>query len=89
MDSYLLVEVETDEGVTGIGEAGTWALLRSTPEVVRYFGEYLTGKDPSQTEHHWQYLYRAFQFRGSVIMGALSALDGTSPGNTTASLPTA
>ena len=75
VDRYLLVEVETDEGLKGLGESGTWAFQRATAEVVRYFGEYLVGKDPLQIEHHWQYLYRAFHFRGAVIMGALSAID--------------
>ena len=74
-DRYLYVEVGTDEGLTGTGESGTWAFQRPTAEVVRYFGDYLIGKDPLQIEHHWQYLYRAFHFRGSVIMGALSAID--------------
>ena len=44
VDRYLLVEVETDEGLTGVGESGTWAFQRATAEVVRYFGEYLVGE---------------------------------------------
>jgi galactonate dehydratase len=75
VDRYLFVEVDTDEGIKGTGESGTWAFQRAAAEMVRYFGEYLIGRDPLQIEHHWQYLYRAFHFRGSVIMGALSAID--------------
>ena len=26
-------------------------------------------------EHHWQYMYRCYHFRGAAIMGALSAID--------------
>jgi galactonate dehydratase len=33
------------------------------------------GKDPRYIEHHWQYVYRSYHFRGAVIMGALSAVD--------------
>ena len=36
---------------------------------------YLLGKDPSKIEHHYQFLYRNSHFMGSVINGALSAID--------------
>ncbi|MEZ4674779.1 MAG: hypothetical protein R2932_11120 [Caldilineaceae bacterium] len=36
---------------------------------------YLLGKDPSQIEHHYQWLYRSSHFMGSVVQGALSAID--------------
>ncbi|WP_250160557.1 hypothetical protein [Pectobacterium colocasium] len=26
-------------------------------------------------EHHWQYMYRCWHFRGAAIMGAISAID--------------
>lgn len=75
IDRYLLVRVHTDAGVTGIGEAGTWAYLDATARVMQLFGDYLVGQDPFRIEHHWQYLYRSSHFRGAVIMGALSAID--------------
>jgi galactonate dehydratase len=36
---------------------------------------YLIGKDPSLIEHHYQWLYRSSHFMGSVVQGALSAID--------------
>ena len=36
---------------------------------------YLQGKDPSKIEHHYQWLYRSSHFMGSVVQGALSAID--------------
>ena len=33
------------------------------------------GQDAFRTEHHWQYLYRVAPFRGSVLSGAVSAID--------------
>lgn len=39
------------------------------------FREYLIGEDPLRIEHHWQYMYRSYHFRGAAIMGAISAID--------------
>ncbi len=33
------------------------------------------GQDPLRIEHHWQHLYRMAPFRGSVVSGAVSAVD--------------
>lgn len=72
---YLFVEIYTNEGIKGLGEAGNWGFLGSTAEAIRKFTPYLVGKDPFQTEDIQQNLYRATYFRGSVIMSALSAID--------------
>ncbi len=72
---FLFVKVETDEGITGIGESGTWAFQDAAREAVNSFKEYLIGKNPLQIEHHWQYMYRSYHFRGAAIMGAISAID--------------
>ena len=42
---------------------------------MKKFADYLVGKDPLDIEHHWQYMYRMGPFRGSVISGAVSAVD--------------
>lgn len=75
VDRYLFVEVETDEGIVGLGESGTWAFLEASAAAVKVFAEYLVGQDPHRIEHHWQYMYRWTHFRGAAIMGALSAID--------------
>jgi len=75
VDRYLLVEVTTDEGITGLGESGAWGFLDASAAAMEKFAEYLVGQDPLLIEHHWQYMYRANHFRGAAIMGALSALD--------------
>lgn len=72
---YLFVEIDTDEGITGLGEAGNWGFLSSTADAVMKFKPYLIDKDPFNTEDIFQNLYRAVYFRGSVIMSALSAID--------------
>jgi galactonate dehydratase len=69
------VQVETDAGITGLGESGAWGYLEASEQVVKKFATYLIGQDPLRIEHHWQYLYRSSHFRGAAIMGALSAVD--------------
>ncbi len=75
LDRYLLVTVETDAGITGLGESGAWGFLEASEAAIEKFGRYLVGQDPLKIEHHWQYMYRFSHFRGAAIMGALSALD--------------
>ncbi|HEX9922742.1 MAG TPA: enolase C-terminal domain-like protein, partial [Anaerolineae bacterium] len=75
LDRYLLVQVHTDEGITGLGESGAWGYLEASGAAIDTFKRYLIGQDPLKIEHHWQYLYRWSHFRGAAIMGALSAID--------------
>ena len=75
VDRYLFVEVDTDAGITGLGESGAWGFLEASAGAVETFKRYLIGQDPLRIEHHWQYLYRWSHFRGAAVMGALSAVD--------------
>lgn len=75
IDQYMFVQVDTDEGISGVGESGAWAFLEASEAVVETFKRYLIGQNPLLIEHHWQYMYRCYHFRGAAIMGALSAID--------------
>jgi len=75
VNRFLYVKVYTDEGITGLGESGAWGFLDASAEAVNTFKTYLVGQDPLMIEHHWQYMYRCFHFRGAAIMGAISAID--------------
>lgn len=75
VNAFLYVKVFTDEGIVGLGESGAWGFLNASAEAVESFKTYLIGKDPLLIEHHWQYMYRCFHFRGAAIMGAISAID--------------
>jgi len=75
IDRYLFVQIHTDTGIVGLGESGAWGYLKASAGAVNAFAEYLVGQDPLRIEHHWQYCYRYSHFRGSAIMGALSAID--------------
>jgi galactonate dehydratase len=72
---FMYVQIYTDEGLTGLGECGTWGYLDAAAAAAETFKSYLVGQDPLQIEHHWQYMYRSFHFRGAAVMGALSAID--------------
>lgn len=73
--SSQIVRIFTDNGLVGVGQSACWGYLEATDAVVKKFADYLVGKDPLDIEHHWQYLYRMGPFRGSVLSGALSAVD--------------
>ena len=72
---YLFVQVYTDAGIVGLGEAGNWGYLQATVAAIEKFREYLIGKDPFRIEDLNQNFYRSVYFRGSVIMSAISAID--------------
>ena len=75
VDRYLFARIDTDEGISGLGESGAWGYLEASEAAINKFGRYLVGQDPLRIEHHWQYMYRFSHFRGAAIMGAISALD--------------
>lgn len=72
---WLIVEITTDEGITGYGESGAWAFLKTSEAAIERFRSYLEGKDPLKRDHHLQYMYRSSHFRGAAIMSAISAID--------------
>src|SRR5436190_12051392 len=70
-----VVRITTDSGLTGWGQSACWGYPNAVHEVLLTFRDYLIGQDPLRIEHHWQYLYRMAPFRGSVLSGAVSAVD--------------
>ena len=75
IDRYLYVEVETDEGIKGLGESGAWGFLDASSAAVEQLKHAIIGKDPLKIEFLWNYMYRCYHFRGAAIMGAISAID--------------
>nr|WP_166180424.1 D-mannonate dehydratase ManD [Altererythrobacter segetis] len=75
--NFVTLVIETDQGVTGIGDA---TLNGRELAVASYLTDHvipcLIGRDPSQIEDIWQYLYRgAYWRRGPVGMTAIAAVD--------------
>lgn len=74
-DKWLILKIHCEDGTVGIGEGGVHGWQRPTETMIRTMEPYLLGKDPSLIEHHFQWLYRSSHFMGSVVQGALSAID--------------
>ncbi|MCL2060573.1 MAG: galactonate dehydratase [Oscillospiraceae bacterium] len=82
VDTYLVrprwgfVELQTDDGLSGWGEAvleGRASTVRACVEEMR---GYLVGADPMRIEDIWTTLYRAGFYRGGgVMMSAISGID--------------
>jgi len=75
--NWLLVKIETDEGISGWGEASTQAANKATEAAVHAIGEnYLMGKDPRQIELHFSTMLRNSYWRPSIILySAISGLE--------------
>ena len=41
---YLFVQIYTDAGITGLGEAGNWGYLQATAAAIEKFADYLIEK---------------------------------------------
>src|SRR5919199_926514 len=70
-----LVKIVCENGLVGWGQTACWGYPNAVVEVLQTFRNYLIGQDALRIEHHWQYLYRMAPFRGSVLSGAVSAVD--------------
>lgn len=67
--SHHIVAVETDAGITGIGEGGS-------PDLMKQMAEQLIGQDPSRIDYLWQLMYRGYFYpAGREKLHALGALD--------------
>jgi len=67
--SFHVVTVETDAGITGIGEGGS-------PDLMKQCAAMLIGEDPSRIDHLWQLMYRGiFYPAGRERVDTIGALD--------------
>lgn len=70
-----VIRIHTDTGISGVGQTACWGYPEAVEKIVNTFEKYLIGQNPLRIEHHWQYLYRMGPFRGTVLSGAISAVD--------------
>ena len=67
--SFHIVTVETDQGITGIGEGGS-------RDTVEQCGAMIIGADPFRTEFLWQMMFRGYFYpAGREKLDALGAID--------------
>ena len=74
--NLLFVQVHTDEGLVGVGEAYSCGPDEATENVVQDFAEWLVGRDPQEVERLWQLMYNGSRFPGgSVVNSAISGIE--------------
>lgn len=78
--TFVFVQVDTDEGITGWGEVTTYpgpVANRAVAAYVNEIGAWLQGEDPSNIEAIWNKIFRAFTYVGTrgATTAAISAID--------------
>lgn len=74
--NWVFVKVETDEGISGVGEGTLEYKEKALLGAVEHIKSALVGKDPRQIEKHYHDIYRDAYWRGgAVLMSALSAVE--------------
>lgn len=73
---WLLVRIETDDGIVGWGEPGLEGFAEVSRTAVEHMSEYLLGQDPLQIERHWQVMSKTGMYRGGpVFASAVAGID--------------
>ena len=73
--NWIFIEVRTDEGIIGIGEATTEYHEHAVAAMIeQHFAPLLIGQDPTRVHSAWQQMQRFFWWRGGVV--ASSAASG-------------
>ncbi len=71
--NLFIVKVETDTGLSGLGEGGMAGREQAMGGLLDHFRRFLVGQDPHRIEHLWQRMYRSQYFEGGKIEGAVIA----------------
>ena len=74
--NQMVVKVETDEGISGLGEAGLSGRELAVSGAIEHYRRFLVGRDPRKMGALWQEMYRSQYFEGGrVLTAAISAID--------------
>lgn len=74
--TFVNILVDTDEGITGLGEAGLQRRWKAIEGAVEHIKKWLVGEDPSRIEHIWQKMFRGGFYPGDRLIGsAISGID--------------
>ncbi len=74
--NQLIIKIETDAGLSGLGESGLSGRELAVDGAVRHYREFLLGRDPRRIGALWQEMYRSQYFEGGrVLTAAISAID--------------
>ncbi|MTW13076.1 galactonate dehydratase [Pseudoduganella eburnea] len=73
---WMLLKIETDEGIVGWGEPVIEGKARTVETAVHEFSQYLVGQDPRRINDLWQVMYRGGFYRGgAILMSAIAGID--------------
>ena len=72
---WVFVKLFTDQGLTGVGEAGMSGQEQLVVAALQGIKSYLLGKDPFQIEHHWRALYHGSFWRGPALLSAIGGVE--------------
>jgi galactonate dehydratase len=73
---WMLLKIETDEGITGWGEPVIEGRARTVEAAVHEMSDYLVGQDPARINDLWQVMYRGGFYRGGpILMSAIAGID--------------
>jgi galactonate dehydratase len=73
---WMLLKIDTDEGVVGWGEPVIEGKARTVEAAVHEFEQYLVGQDPRRINDLWQVMYRGGFYRGgAILMSAIAGID--------------
>ena len=73
--NWMFVRIDTDEGVSGWGEASLHGAVEAVETAIGELAPHLVGEDPAGPERHWHRLYNAWRWRGgATMMTALGVL---------------
>jgi L-alanine-DL-glutamate epimerase-like enolase superfamily enzyme len=71
--NFFFVAVDTDEGISGVGEAGMSGREMAISGMVEHLESLLVGEDPFRTEHLWQLMYRGGFFPARHVAAVAAA----------------
>lgn len=74
--NYIYIIIETNEGITGLGEASLGGQTHAVLGAIKDLEPLLIGADPLRIEHIWQQAYRhAFWHGGVTLLSALAGVE--------------
>ncbi len=74
--NWLYVKVETEQGISGIGEAYSVGPDEATVKVIEDFKLWLVGQEPRNIQFLWDLMYNTTRFPGgSVVNAAISGIE--------------
>ena len=74
--TQLVVKVETDAGIYGVGEAGLPKRALAVIGAIQHYREFLLGRDPMRIGGLWQEMYRSQYFEGGrILTAAIAGID--------------